>query len=1196
MAAAGSHWRVAVMRPQDDPMRHLAHALARIGGLPALLPDAAAVEAVVETTLRRSGLGLIEAARMARLPPGESLLILVDQFEELFRFAALADSQGAAEDAPAFVKLLLEAVRQRDVSVYVVITMRSDFLGDCARFRGLPEAISESQYLVPRMTRDDLRAVITGPVGVRGGGIAPALVQRLLNEVGDDPDQLPVLQHALMRTWDRWNRRTPMMSEDDLDAVGSMARALSLHADEAYAALAGDAERAIAERLFKCLCEREPSNREVRRPTRLSVIAKVTGVPFAEVVPVIETFRAPGRAFLMPPYDVPLEADDPVDIAHESLIRQWQRLRVWVEEEAEAAAVYRDLVYAARRYRRHKGALWVEPDLSRGRQWQEKQQPNPAWADRYGPGLDEALEFLRDSEAAQAAVVRAEQQKREAEDATRERELRQAQALAETERLRADTHARANAAQRRFIGATVALLLVAAVAAVIAWRQATALKDQRDRARMGGVLASSVAALATDPELGMLIALTAIDPPDGRMPTNVLELADALSRSMSVSRLRGHFVIAKGNQLRLVAYSSDGSMLATEGEGDSIVIRDPESAGPLFPPIANDKPVAAMAFSSRQVAIDGGGRLRDVLAIASGNTVRLHGIGDPPFERVLRFDKDIVSIDFGRGGELLAAAEVDGRITIWDVRSGARVETRGAMKQFYAFQLSFSADGKTLASASNDRTVQIWDAATGEPRMPRLTVSSDELYFVRLSPDGQLLATGGKDSMVSLWEVAKDTLKLHRELYGHVNSVFDVAFGNEGRVIVTGSADATLRLYDVDSGRELRVLRGPSDPIAGVAFSSDKDRVASVGWDGALRIWSVRGLVDKVTMTAFSDDGERLLTANPDSTVPFWNAGTGEVAAYGSIGAVRSLCLSADASHMATGKTSGEVQLWSGTKLVRTLDKHDREAIMRVSFSLDGRRLASLSENHAFVWDVDSDRPIFEMSPDQFVFDDFIALNAAGTYAATAERSGKFKLWRVGTGPIALAQPESARDRARGVVFSFDGQWLAGTLESGKILLWNMAHPETQPRVLEPRGYVMDVKFSRQGDRLAAANINKTAQVWDLSSPDKAPVSLQGHDGAIEAIAFSADGRRIVTGSWDRTARIWDANSGALLGVLNHEREVKDVVFSSDGGRVTTVTIDGVVRVHPFDVEQLKAMAHARATRSLTTEECRTYLRDLPCP
>jgi len=408
MAGAGAHWRIAILRPQDDPIGFLARSMVETGVLAHLDLAPPAAEGVVETTLRRSSLGLVEAARFARLEPHENLLIVVDQFEELFRFADLARQRGAGDEAPAFVKLLLEAAQQTDVPVYVVITMRSDFLGDCARFRDLPEAISDCQYLIPRLTRDELQAVITGPIGVRGGRIAPSLVQHLLNDVGDDMDQLPVLQHALMRAWDHWERSNPdgrPIELSDLEAIGGMAEALSRHADEAFGSLTTDRERKIAERLFKCLTERGPDNREIRRPTQLSRIAAITNAEPVEVIAVIDMFRAPGRSFLMPPDGVALKGDSVIDISHESLIRQWGRLRTWVEEEAESRATYLRLVEAAQLHRAGKAGLWGEPDLTYARQWQEREAPNATWAERYGPGFDDASPFLRDSDAAHAAEL-----------------------------------------------------------------------------------------------------------------------------------------------------------------------------------------------------------------------------------------------------------------------------------------------------------------------------------------------------------------------------------------------------------------------------------------------------------------------------------------------------------------------------------------------------------------------------------------------------------------------------------------------------------------------------------------------------------------------------------------------------------------------------------------------------------------------
>src|SRR5207237_9368197 len=187
------------------------------------------------------------------------LLVVVDQFEEIFRFARASGDQAYQNEAAAFVKLVLEASSQRELPIYVVLTMRSDYLGDCSQFWGLPEAVNESQYLIPRLTRDQLREAISGPVAVGGGAITPRLLNRLLNDVGDNQDQLPILQHALMRTWDfceTHHSNGEAMGLEDYEAIGTMAEALSRHADEAYDELPDERSREIAEKLFKRLTEK----------------------------------------------------------------------------------------------------------------------------------------------------------------------------------------------------------------------------------------------------------------------------------------------------------------------------------------------------------------------------------------------------------------------------------------------------------------------------------------------------------------------------------------------------------------------------------------------------------------------------------------------------------------------------------------------------------------------------------------------------------------------------------------------------------------------------------------------------------------------------------------------------------------------------------------------------------------------------
>lgn len=408
MAKAGSSWRIALLRPGSAPMGSLASALHETATTREPALDDTPSQPVIEATLRRSSLGLIDAVRQARFAAEDNVLIVIDQFEELFRFRSAAAGRTPEGDGAAFVKLLLEASQQSTLPIYVMLTMRSDFLGECAQFRGLPEAMNESQYLIPRMNRDERRLAIEGPVAVGGGRIAARLVQRLLNDVGEDPDQLPVLQHSLMRTWQHWRERTGDRGQLDLvdyEAIGTMSRALSMHADEAYGELESERERTIAEKTFKRLTERGHDGRETRRPTDVEELRAVADAELSEVTSVIDRFRNPVRSFLMPPSDAPLHNYSVIDISHESLIRKWSRLKAWVEEETESRAMYLRVDDAAERHAAGRGGLWRNPDLKLALRWLERERPNAAWARRYGKRFDLVDDFLRRSRH-QGALIR----------------------------------------------------------------------------------------------------------------------------------------------------------------------------------------------------------------------------------------------------------------------------------------------------------------------------------------------------------------------------------------------------------------------------------------------------------------------------------------------------------------------------------------------------------------------------------------------------------------------------------------------------------------------------------------------------------------------------------------------------------------------------------------------------------------------
>ncbi|MEC7904263.1 MAG: hypothetical protein VYE74_08700, partial [Verrucomicrobiota bacterium] len=420
MAAAGSSWEIAVMKPGGDPLTNLAKSLVESDLYD---PDQEDVIPMIRAALSRSGMGLVDAVQQSDLEPKANLLLVVDQFEEIFRFRRMTGI--SEEEAGHFIRLLLEASQQQSCPIYVVLTMRSDFLGDCAQFGGLAEAVNEGEYIIPRLNRSQRKQAIEAPARVGGREMSNRLVQRLLNDISDDPDQLPILQHALMRTWDYWieSGREGPVDLEHYQATGGMAEALSRHADEVFESLPDKEHRRIATKLFKSLTEKVSENRGIRRPMQLNELHEICGGEMDHLLHVIDEFRKTGCTFLMPAGESELQKHTIIDISHESLMRVWRTLRLWVDDEAQSAKIYRRLAETASLYKDGKAGFYRDPDLGIALAWREQNQPNKTWADRYYPGFAEAMVFLEQSQKEE------EREAREKEE-TRKRELLQAQALA----------------------------------------------------------------------------------------------------------------------------------------------------------------------------------------------------------------------------------------------------------------------------------------------------------------------------------------------------------------------------------------------------------------------------------------------------------------------------------------------------------------------------------------------------------------------------------------------------------------------------------------------------------------------------------------------------------------------------------------------------------------------------------------------
>src|SRR5262245_23544976 len=409
LPSAGAQWRIAEMRPDKHPIQGLVQSLLAALALEPERGGTPAAAAVLHATLLRGPLGLVEVLRETPLPEATNLLLLVDQFEEILRFL----QRDSTDEAEAFVELLLTTAAHREVSVYVVLIMRSDFLGDCVLFRGLPEAMNTSQFLTPQLTREQRRKAIVEPAKLFGGTVAPELVNRLLNDMGSASDQLPLMQYALMRMWmnasvDDQTRPYSTQAAGtalkmlDYEHIGGFAKVLSCYAEAAFAGLNAKQQR-IAEVLFRSLSERNPDRGETcHRRVPLEAVAAVAEVSWSQVAEVVEIFRQPGLGFITLASDTPLQPETLLDISHESLIRQWKRMSDWVEQEAKAAATYRSLEEAACQWHAEPQSsetlLWSGFDLEEACHWRDQERPTRAWAERYGTAFDLAMAFLAASE------------------------------------------------------------------------------------------------------------------------------------------------------------------------------------------------------------------------------------------------------------------------------------------------------------------------------------------------------------------------------------------------------------------------------------------------------------------------------------------------------------------------------------------------------------------------------------------------------------------------------------------------------------------------------------------------------------------------------------------------------------------------------------------------------------------------------
>jgi Novel STAND NTPase 1 len=296
--AEDGDWTIAMLEPGADPLASWTR------GLTPYLKPAQAPDALLTDPA-----GALDTS-------GGPMVILVDQFEDLFRYGIRSNK---ADDVTRFVGAML-ATGRPDARIYLILTMRSEYLAQCAHYAELAAAINEGLYLVPRMDREQMRQAIVGQVRQGGGAITTGLVERLLNDAAVEEDSLPVLQHALTQMWPRARRqRWEPMGVELYPAEGGLAAFVDQHAEAVYAGLEKPELKDAAQSLFRAITEMTVDDRPVRRPMPFDAIVTETGQPAGRLNAVIDAFRREG-------FVKDEGAVRTIDITHEAVARQWKRL------------------------------------------------------------------------------------------------------------------------------------------------------------------------------------------------------------------------------------------------------------------------------------------------------------------------------------------------------------------------------------------------------------------------------------------------------------------------------------------------------------------------------------------------------------------------------------------------------------------------------------------------------------------------------------------------------------------------------------------------------------------------------------------------------------------------------------------------------------------------------------------------------
>ncbi|MCB0033228.1 MAG: hypothetical protein KDE51_04390, partial [Anaerolineales bacterium] len=1096
-------WIICQFRPGVQPFTSLAAAL-----LPSLDPKMSEIDRLVET--RRfaqqlehqiTHLNSIINRILEKHDYINHVLIVIDQFEEIYTLCGNADMRKRFLD-------LLTAVHVSD-TFRIVLSLRADFLGQALTHPRFASIIQNTPLILGPMYRDELTNVVERPAEIQGVKFEAGLVDRIIDDVGFESGNLPLLEFALTSLWGKQERG--VLTHKAYDEIGRVEGALARHAETIYSALTNE-EKELTRSVMIQMVRPGDNTEDTRRLTTRQEMGEERWELVSRLADarLIVTNRDP-------------EENETAEVVHEALIRSWERLRTWMD--------------ADRSFR-----LWQERLRASLYQWEDNEQDIGALL--RGATLTEAEEWLQQRE----------QSLNEAE---------QNYIIASIEQ-RNKTQADQARMRRRVVAGLVSGLAVTIILTIIAFLQLNnalaaraEAESERDQARMSLSRQLSIQSLSLlDEQIDLALLL-------GVAAENTADTFDARQTLLTgiATNPRLRTILRSPEELpRHIAYSEDGLLYISSGIEGEVILRDAQTLEIV------DR-LDSYAGPIRDIDISPQGQY---VAVATGDGVlvwdtstltqiaELQREENPP-EATLAFSGDNTS---------LAVGYADGLIIVWDVASGAPLYELAGHKQQIT-DMEFSRDGRLLASGSLDRTAIIWDIRLREPYVEPITGHSGIVWAVAFHPDSTRLATGSADGTIEVWNTSSG-LKNRNTLRNPSGEwITSLDYNNDGLLLASGTRDHNIIIWDTIREQidvDLETLHGHKGIVWDVVFSDNGTQMASISEDNQFIIWNTErqprvGPItrapleeheDRVRSLAYLQDGQTLVSGDEGGALIFWdlttNPPTGRPFYSGT--AVNVVAYSQDEQIIASGGANGNIVLWD-TELRRPLgsplQKHTN-IVTSLVFSPDSKLLASGSQDGTIVlWDLLTREPLnltINGDGDAILT---LVFTPNGERLLAGDTDGHIIIWDVNTGAQISEGFEAHLSAITTLVFSPNNELLASAGEDRAIFLWDAADFEaykTGDPLPQPLGDPLSgherrinaLTFSPDSRILASGSTGTAYRngdigngddiiiLWDVASKRPLGPPLQSRHGRVFALAFSPDGDTLASGGWDNSVLLWDTN------------------------------------------------------------------------